>query len=70
MAACSVTYDLFNFGSYAIVDDGLATGKLLQSQLSALRIEFFEPVKAITAVAEQLADLRNIAELFSQLQQP
>ena len=49
------TDHLLGIGGYTVLQTGLPTSHLLQGQLTAPVIELFEPVEAISRVAEYLA---------------
>src|SRR5262245_34010395 len=48
----------------------LAPTDLTQGLFAARRIQLFEPVEAVTAIAHHLAGLRDVAQLLRELQNP
>ena len=60
---------LLDGGVYSVLDDGLAFGYLPQGFLTAGVVKFLEAVEAVSAVAQNLAGLGDVAQLLGQFQQ-
>src|SRR4029077_9646034 len=61
---------VFDLLRHAVLQHRLFTADLLQRQLAAVVVEFLEPVKAVAAVADDLAGLADVAELLGKFKQP
>jgi hypothetical protein len=66
---CERDNGILNVLWHTVLQHRLLTADLLQRQLTACVVEFFEPVKAVPAVAHHLASLADVAELLGELQQ-
>src|SRR5215813_237453 len=60
---------LFNLWGDPILEIRLAPTQLLQCRFSPLCVQFLKAINTISAVAHDLARLRDVAQLLSQLQQ-
>src|ERR1700758_2433317 len=61
---------VFDLLRHAVLQHRLFTADLLQRQLTTVVVEFLEPVKAVAAVAHDLAGLADVAELLGKFKQP
>jgi hypothetical protein len=60
---------VFDILRHSVLQHRLLAADLLQCQLAAFVVEFFEAVEAVAAVAHHLTGLAHTAELLGKLQQ-
>jgi hypothetical protein len=64
-----VDHRLFDLGRDPVFQYWFAPRDLLQRGFATFVVEFSESIKAVAAIAHHPARLRDVAELFGQLQQ-
>src|SRR5882724_9454208 len=67
---CERNHGVLDFLSDAIPQYRLFAADLLQRQLAAFVVQFFEAIKAVTAITHHGAGLADISELLGEFQQP